>query len=142
MQYYDKKAQLHHLQNFFLICLTLTSQNNKSTKRYNKFTRTCLYKLYLRIIFTKTCITSSRINILCFQGQIYIIDTYQYLALTFLSGNSQLSIHINLIFPLFFYQIPQKIAMLTLMTNTVLNVTYHHDNDLIIFLQYSPIGIS
>ena len=31
--------------------------------------------------------------------------------------------------------------MLTSMTKIV-NVTYHHDNDLIIFLQYSPIGIS
>ena len=32
--------------------------------------------------------------------------------------------------------------MLTSMTNTIINVTYHHDNDLIMFLQYSPIGIS
>ena len=44
--------------------------------------------------------------------------------------------------PLFFCQIPQKTAILTLMTNIVMNVTYHHDNDLIMFLQYSPIGIS
>ena len=39
--------------------------------------------------------------------------------------------------PFFFYQIPQKIAMLTYMTNIAMNVTYHHDNDLIMFLQYS-----
>ena len=32
--------------------------------------------------------------------------------------------------------------MLTSMKNIVMNVTYHHDNDLIMFLQYSPIGIS
>ena len=32
--------------------------------------------------------------------------------------------------------------MLTSMINIVMNVIYHHDNDLIMFLQYSPIGIS
>ena len=28
------------------------------------------------------------------------------------------------------------------MTNIVMNVTYHHDNDIIMFLQYSPIEVS
>ena len=28
------------------------------------------------------------------------------------------------------------------MTNTVMNVTYHHDNDLFMFLQYSPTEVS
>ena len=53
-----------------------------------------------------------------------------------------MSICIYLIFLLFFCQTPWKTAMLTPMTNRVMNVTYHHDNDLIMFLQYSPMGIS
>ena len=32
--------------------------------------------------------------------------------------------------------------MLTSITNTIMNVTYHHDNDIIMFQEYSPIGIS
>ena len=44
------------------------------------------------------------------------------------SENTQLVIHTNLIFPLFFYQTPQKIAMLISMTNLVMNVTYYHSN--------------
>ena len=54
------------------------------------------------------------------------------------SENTQLAIYTNLIFPLFFYQIPHKTAMLTSMTNKIMNVTYI----IVKFLQYSPIGIS
>ena len=59
--------------------------------------------------------------------------------LTSLSESNQWSVLTNLIFPLYFCQIPLKTAMLTSMKNTVMNVTYRHDNDLIMFLQYFPI---
>ena len=48
---------------YLLHVRNLDSINNNSAKRYNKFTRTCLYKLYLGIDITKTYTTSSKLNI-------------------------------------------------------------------------------
>ena len=111
-----------------------------STKSYKIFTKICLCKLYLRIDITKTYITSSRLIIF----HLLLISYTRYLEVSLItldSEKTQLAIHINLIFLLFFCQISQKTTMLISMTKLVMNVTYHHSNISIILPHRNIINI-
>ena len=115
--------------------LNLNSQNNNFSKRYNKFTKRCLCKLYLRTYITKTYITSSKL-FLSASDINYIFQILSIIShnLTWLSCSTSHPCQLNLsIILLLDTTEDSKHAMLTSMKNSVMNVTY---------LQYYPIRIS
>ena len=108
--------------------LNLDPQDINSAKRYNKFTRKCLCKLYLRTNITKTYITSSRL-ILSTSDINYIYQILQTIShnLKWLSCSISHPYQLNHFSILLSNTVEDiKHAMLTSMTKSIMNVTYHH----------------